>query len=424
MGAMPASAMLLRACLASTCFSLFFALSLQVGSVRAEDWPQFRGPDGQGHSSETGLPLRWSETENIVWKVPIPGRGWSSPTVLGDKIWLTTASDGGRSLRVICLDRQSGGILHDVEVFRVDNPLPIHSKNSHASPTPIAEKNRVYVHFGTSGTAGLSDTGEILWKTQLPYQHGHGPAGSPVLYGDSLIVSCDGTDVQYVVALDKANGRIRWKRFRNGRMAFSTPLLIRSGEVDQLVSPGGDRVVAYNPLTGDEIWWLRYDGYSNVPRPVFGQGVVFICSGFYPPVSLYAIRPDGRGDVTDTHVAWSSQRGMPLNPSPLLVGDKLYTVSDSGIATCLDATTGRTHWRKRLRGDFSASPLYADGRIYFLDEEGTTTVIAPSAEFQELATNSLNGRTLASMAVSAKSIYVRTEHHLYRLQKTDRESNR
>ena len=395
--------------------SVFILLFLRLSSGRAEDWPQFRGPDGQGHSSEHGLPLRWSETHNIVWKTPIPGLGWSSPVILDDRIWITTATDGGRSLRALSLHRESGKVLHDLEVFRQETPGRIHTKNSYASPTPILEGNRIFVHFGTLGTACLSNDGRILWKTQLEYQHGHGPGGSPVLFGDLLIVNCDGTDVQYVVALDKNSGTIRWKRDRTGRMAYSTPLVIRVAEAHQIVSIGGDRAVAYDPHRGREIWWIRYDGFSNVPRPVFGQGLVFICSGYDRPTFLYAVRPEGKGDVTESHVVWSRQRGVPNNPSPLLVEEELYLVGDGGIATCLNARTGATHWQERLGGNFSASPVFAEGHIYFLNEDGETTVVAAGNKFQKLAANALKGRTLASLAVSAQSIYLRSDRHLYRI---------
>ena len=399
-------------------FLLFLLVFLHPLQGRAEDWPQFRGPGGQGHSSEGEPPLLWSETGNIAWKVPIPGLGWSSPVIRGEQIWITTSLDDGHSLRALCLHRESGQLLHDVEVFRKDDPGPIHSKNTHASPTPVLEGDRVYVHYGAHGSACLSSDGIILWKKELKYQHRHGPGGSPVLFKDLLIVSCDGTDVQYVVALEKQSGEIRWKRNRDGRMAYSTPLLIHAAGVAQVVSTGGDRAVAYDPFTGREIWWLPYDGYSNVPRPVFGLGLVFICSG-YEKASLYAIQPNGKGDVTETHVVWSLQQGVSLNPSPLLVGEELYMVSDSGIATCLNARTGKTYWRERLGGPFTASPIYADGRIYFLNEEGETTVLSVGTEFKKLASNSLDGRTLASMAVSGKAIYLRTEHHLYRIEESN-----
>ena len=383
----------------------------------AENWPEFRGLTGQGHSGERGLPLTWSETENVAWKVPIPGRGWSSPVLIDDQIWLTTAMDDGRSLRAICLNRDTGRIVHNVEVFQLTDPGAVHQKNTHASPTPILEGDRVYLHFGSHGTACITRSGQIVWKTQeLKYYHRHGPGGSPVVYRDLLIVSCDGYDIQFVVALDKQTGKIRWKSPRKGYQAYTTPLTIQVQGKDQLISPGAHRAVAYEPLTGKEIWSVRYgDGYSNVPRPVFGHGLVFICSGF-EQAELLAVRPDGRGDVTDSHVAWSVKRAVPLTPSPLLVGEELYLVSDNGIASCLDAKSGKTHWQQRLGGNHSASPIFAEGRIYFLNEEGGSVVIEPGKEFKKLATNQLDGQTLASMAVSGRAIFVRSSSHLYCLQ--------
>ncbi|HEY2933610.1 MAG TPA: PQQ-binding-like beta-propeller repeat protein [Acidobacteriota bacterium] len=383
--------------------------------VLAQDWPEFRGPTGQGYSEERGLPLTWSETEHIKWKVPIPGRGWSSPAIQGNRIWLTTATEEGRSLRAVCVDRETGGIAHNVEVLRRNNPGPINAKNSHASPTPVIEGDRIYLHFGAHGTACINQSGEIIWKTRLEYSGQHGPGGSPVLYEDLLIVSCDGQDVQFVAALDKGSGKIRWKRFRDGYQAYSTSLVVRLPDGDQVISPGAHRAIAYEPQTGKEIWSVSYgDGFSNVPRPVYGHGLVFICTGFFEP-SLLAVRVDGRKDVTRTHVAWSLKRGVPLTPSPLLVGEELYLVSDNGIASCLDAKTGKEHWRVRLGGNHSASPVYADGRIYFLSEEGDSVVIAPGTQFQKLATNHIDGMALASMAVSRGSIFIRTDTHLYRL---------
>lgn len=398
---------------------LFMSSLLGITHAKAEDWPQFRGPNGQGHSSEEGLPLHWSETENIVWKVPIPGRGWSSPVIQGEQLWLTSSLNGGRSLRTFSLNRDTGEVLKNIEVFQSQNPVSIHSKNSHASPTPVLEKDRVYVHFGSAGTACLSAQGQILWNTQLQYAHGHGPGGSPTLFRDLLIVNCDGTDVQFVVALDKHTGKVRWKQYRDGAMAFSTPLVIQVKGRKQVVSISGDRVVAYEPTSGQEIWWLRYNGFSNIPRPVFGLNLVFISSGFDPPATLFAIHPNGKGDVTDTHVAWRLKRSIPLNPSPLLIDELLYIVSDRGVVSCLNARTGSPYWRQRLSGNFSASPVYADGRIYFLNEEGETTVIAPGTSFKRLATNSLEGTTLASLSVSDKAIFLRTDSHLYRIEKRD-----
>ena len=385
-------------------------------SAQEEDWPQFRGPGGQGHASARGLPKEWSETKNIAWKVPLPGNGWSSPVIQGEKIWLTASVDEGRSLRALCLSRSDGKLLHDLEIFRQEEAGSIHSKNSHASPTPVLEGDRVYVHFGAHGSASLRSDGRILWKHRFEYNHRHGPASSPVLFEDLLIYNCDGTDVQFVAALDKHTGELRWKKSRKGRMAYTTPLTIQVEGKPQLVSTGGDQVVTYHPLSGEEIWRVRYDGFSLVPRPVFGLGLVYICTG-YPHPSLYAIRPDGQGDVTESHVAWTLKRGVPLNPSPLLVGEELYMVSDRGIASCLDARTGKHHWQERLPGEYSASPVYADGKIYLLNEEGEATVLEVGKAFKKLGSNRLPGRTLASFAVHGRAIYLRTDSHLYRIEK-------
>lgn len=384
--------------------------------ILVEDWPEFRGPTGQGLSDERGLPLTWSETKNVKWKIAIPGKGWSSPAILGDRIWLTTATEDGRSLRAICVDRNTGAITQNVEVFRLKNLGPMSPKNSLASPTPVLEGDRVYLHFGAHGTACITQAGEIVWKTRLEYDNGqHGPGGSPVLYDNLLIVSCDGLEVQYVAALDKLTGKTKWKKLREGYQAYTTPLVVRLPAGDQVISPGSFRAVAYEPRTGKEIWQVKYgDGFSNVPRPVYGNGLVFICTGFQEP-SLLAVRVDGRGDVTKKQIAWTLKRGAPLTPSPLLVGEELYVITDNGIATCLDAATGKEHWKARVGGNHSASPIYADGRIYFLSEEGESVVIAPGKEFKVLAKNELDGETLASMAVSAGSIFVRSRTHLYRL---------
>ena len=381
-----------------------------------QSWPGFRGPNGQGSSEVRDLPLTWSETENVRWKVPIPGNGWSSPVVQEDRVWLTAATDEGRSLRAISVDFHSGALLQNIEIFHMDVPAEVNPKNSPASPTPVLEDDRIYVHYGAFGTACLTQSGKIVWKTKLEYDNGqHGPGGSPVLYGDLLIVSCDGRDVQYVVALDKRTGKVRWKKRRKGYQAYTTPLIVHLKDGDQVVSPGAFCAIAYEPGTGREIWQVCYgDGFSNVPSPVYGNGIVYICTGFQQP-SLLAVRVDGRGDVTKSHVAWTLKRGVPLTPSPLLVGGELYLVNDSGIASCLDALTGEEHWRVRLGSNHSASPVYAAGRIYFLSEEGESVVIAPGRQFRKLATNRIDGRTLASMAVSQNSILIRSQTHLYRL---------
>jgi outer membrane protein assembly factor BamB len=398
--------------------ALSLLLVLTAFAVSAEDWPQFRGPTGQGHSTERQLPIEWSESRNVMWKARVPGLGWSSPVVAGGRVWVTSAiKDRGGSLRALAYDLETGRELVNAEVFRTRSADPLNAKNSLASPTPIVEGDRVYVHFGADGTAALTTSGEIVWKTRLSYESQHGSGGSPVVYEDLLIFSSDGSDRAFVIALEKQTGKVRWKTSRRqpADQAYSTPLVIRVGDRDEVVSVGAFRAAAYDPRSGKEIWRVGYgDGFSNVPRPVYGHGLVYIATGFQQP-SLLAVRPDGTGDVTATHVAWTLRRGAPLTPSPLLVGDELYIVNDGGIVSCLDATTGEPRWQQRLDGNFSASPISADGRIYFLSEEGVATVILPGKEFRKLATSRLDGATLASMAVSAGSIFIRTSTHLYRI---------
>ncbi|MFN7920365.1 MAG: PQQ-binding-like beta-propeller repeat protein [Bryobacteraceae bacterium] len=409
------------------CRVLFLASALALFPAMGEDWPQFRGPDGQGHTAATGLPLTWSETENVAWKVPVPGRGWSSPAIANGQLWLTTAVEpegggAGRSLRALAFDPETGKQLRDVELFRLEDAGKQHAKNSYASPTPIIEGDRVYVHFGKLGTAALTTSGEIVWKTRFDYDYIHGSGGSPVLYRNLLILSCDGGDQQFVVALNKDTGAVEWKvhRRQRGGMAFSTPLIIEGGGTVQVVSPGAFRTVSYEAATGRELWWIDYGkGFSNVPRPVFAHGMVYVTSGFYTP-ALIAVKPDGHGDVTNTHVTWQAPRAVPLTPSPVVVGDEIYMVSDNGILTCLDALSGKIHYQQRLGGNFSASPLAADGRIYFQSEEGETTVIAPGKEFQKLASSRVDEQTLASFAVLGDSLYLRSASRLYRLRQSGR----
>ena len=393
-------------------------IAVLCASLRAEEWTQFRGPTGQGHSSESGLPLEWSESRNVVWKTPVPGSGWSSPVVAGGRVWLTTAvKERGTSLRVLAFDVESGREVVNTQVFRARHADPLNAKNTLASPTPVVDGGRVYVHFGADGTAALDAAGQVLWTIRMSYDSQHGNGGSPALYQGLLIVSCDGSDAAFVAALDTQTGKIRWKTSRRQPwdQAYTTPLVIRVGDRDQVVSVGAYRAAAYDPDSGKEVWRVSYaDGFSNVPRPVFGHGLVYIATGFQQP-TLLAVRADGTGDVTRTHVAWTLRRSAPLTPSPLIVGDELYLVNDGGIATCLDARTGTIHWQQRLGGNFSASPVFADGRIYFLSEEGVATVIAPGKTFARLATNTLDGATLASMAVSGGSFFIRSHSHLYRI---------
>lgn len=402
------------------------SLLLPVGLTSAGDhWPQLRGPSGDGHSDAVGLPLKWSLKENVAWRATIHDRGWSSPVVWGDQVWLTTATADGRQMFAVCVDRGLGRIVRDVKVFDNESPEHIAAINSYASPTPVIEAGRIYVHYGTYGTACLDTaSGRILWsRRDLNCDHHEGPGSSPILWGDLLIVHVDGRDVQYVVALDKATGKTVWKTNRsidyrpirpNCRKAFCTPVVIPSGPKQQLVSPGAKAVMGYDPSTGRELWKIRYDGWSVTPRPVFGHGLVFLVTDYERP-ELWAVRPDGQGDATESHVRWKIRRGVPGRPSPLLVGDLLYLIADAGVAQCVEAESGNVVWKERVGGNFSASPIYADGRIYLFSQEAVTTVLAPGRQFKVLAANELDGQLMATPAIAANAFFVRTDDHLVRI---------
>jgi len=403
---------------------LLFAIGLTAAPARAEDWPEFRGPTGQGHSTARNLPVEWSATQNVVWKQPVPGKAWSSPVVVQGKIYLTTAEalegTGQQALRALCLDAKTGSPLWNTAVFTREISRG-HNKNSQASPTPLVADGRLFVHFGHQGTACLDLTGKVLWRNEeLVYSPVHGNGGSPILVGDTLVFSCEGASNPFVVALDKTTGKVRWKVARETdaakKFSFSTALLIQVNGQPQIISPGSGAVCAYEPKTGRELWRVRYgEGYSVIPRPVFGHGLIFIGTGYDHP-AVMAIRAGGLGDATDTQVAWTLTKGAPNTPSLLLVGDELYMVSDGGVASCVDARTGTVHWQERIGGNYSASPVFADGKIYFQNEEGVGVVLKPGKTFQKLAENPLGERTLASYAVADGALFIRTAGNLYRIQ--------
>jgi outer membrane protein assembly factor BamB len=406
----------------------FLLTQICLLQLQSAEWTQFRGPEGNGHAVATGIPLQWSDSLNVTWKQAIPGQGWSSPVVSDGTIYLTAAvpvddHEGDFSLRLLSFSAKTGEQLNSVEIFYQEaaNAPKIHSKNSHASPTPIIDGDRVYVHFGHQGTACVSREGKILWKTQeLAYAPVHGNGGSPIIVDDLLIFSCDGAQDPFVVGIEKATGKLRWKTPRKSdvsrKFSFTTPILIDVEGARQLISPGSGEVSALDPQTGEELWRVDYgDGYSVIPKPVFANGLVFICTGYNRP-NLLAIRPDGRGDVTETHVVWQTDRQAPHTPSLLVVGDELYMVADKGVASCLDTQTGKLYWEERLGGNYSASPLYVDGRIYFQSEDGDTTVIAPGREYHKLATSQLGEQTLASYGVVDNALLIRSEKHLYRIE--------
>jgi len=406
------------------------ALLAWGGAAPAADrWTEFRGPSGTGHSESTGLPREWSETKNVAWKARIHGRGWSSPVVLGKQVWLTTATADGKEMSVLGLGRDDGRVLVDTRVFEVAEPQDTRQYNSYASPSPVIEEGRVYVHFGSYGTAALDTaTGKVLWaRRDLPCNHWRGPGSSPILYKDLLIVHLDGYDLQYVVALDKRTGRTIWKADRthdfgtddgDQKKGFATPVVIEAGGRAQLISPAAKAVLSLDPDTGRELWRVRYPQHSAAARPLFAHGLVYVDTG-YGKADLLAIRPDGRGDVTATHVAWKVGRGIGAKPSPVLVGDLVYAVSDTGgVVTAIDAKTGVEVWQQRVGGGgHSASPLFADGAVYVFAEDGSAIALAPGREYRELGRGQLGeGGLMATPAIAGRSIFVRTEAHLYRLE--------
>ena len=394
-----------------------------------ESWWQFRGPRGDGHAAAVNLPKNWNESKNVTWKTAIHDRGFSSPVIWGKQIWLTTATEDGRKLFGVCVDKNTGKILYDLHLFDVENPQAITPENSYASPTPVIGQGRVVLHFGTYGTACVDTAnGKVLWTRRdlnCDHEKGAGPASSPMLVGKMMVVHVDGRDVQYIIALDTATGKTIWKTLRSldyskfpehHRKAYSMPFLAPRGKGFQLVSPAGRGLYSYDPDTGKELWHMRHRGWSVAPRPIFGQGLIFAMVDRDRP-ELWAIRPDGNGDVSNTHIAWRETRGMPQRCSPLLVDELLYLINRGGIATCLEAKTGKLIWKERLKGAYSASPIYANGRIYLFNEDATSTVLRPARKLEVIATNTLAKQSLlATPAVDGNAFIIRTGGHLYRIE--------
>ena len=410
-------------------FILFFLIST---TQLVADWPQFRGPDGQGHSKEKGVPIQWAEDRNITWKSAVPGQGWSSPVIASNQVWMTAAEAEGKSLHAVCIDKTSGALLCNIEVLTPKDSGPRHRLNGYASPTPVLDGERVYVHFGPRGTVCLDTAGGILWKnTEFDYNVIQGAASSPILHRDLLILTCDGIDHQFIVALDKRTGKIRWKQPRAhleaaakkrsiAKMAYSTPLVQPVDGTPQLVCSGADHVAAYDLKTGAELWWMPYDGFSIVGRPSYGNGLFYVVGSIRQDhFCVYAVRP-GKGRLSDDQIVWENSKGIPHVPSPLLVGKQLFVVHDGGVASCLDALTGNEHWRERLGGNHDASPVEISGRIYFCNREGKTTVVSASDQFEVLALNQLDGIFKASPAVSDGALFLRSDTHLYRIESSNR----
>ena len=411
-------------------------------------WNQFLGPNGDAKSTAK-LPVEFSESKNVRWKIPIHGEGWSSPVIWGNQIWLTTGSDESKELFAVCVDLDNGKILHDIKVFDViktpqNEAYAFRSPhlNSPATPTPVVEEGRVYVHFGSQGTACLdTDSGEKIWERRdLHCDHVVRPGSSPIVDGDSLFVAYDGIDNQFFVALDKKTGDTRWLQDRNvqsdwaatlqargiepstqkktkpgdNKKSYATAHIIEHDGRRQLIAPAAEATISYDPKTGEEFWRVHHLGGFNVAaRPLFENGLVYVFTSGLTG-HLLAVRPDGTGDVTDSHVAWTTTKSTPHIPSPIIVDDAMFLVTQKGIARCLNSKTGEENWIKRVGGSHWASPLYANGNIYFFNKGGDVEVFMASKDtVKSIAKNSLNGEIIASPAVAGESMILRSTTHLY-----------
>jgi outer membrane protein assembly factor BamB len=413
-----------------------FTLATAAACFAGDNWPQFRGPTGQGISDATGLPASWSETQNVVWKTAIHGKSHSSPVVWGDQVWVTTATEKGDHLSTLCVDKNDGHVVFDLKLFDVATPQYAHPFNSYSSPTPAIEEGRVYVTFGSPGTACLdTTTGKVLWERRdFVCNHWRGAGSSPVIWNDLLFLPFDGADYQYVVAINKQTGETVWKVNRgidyqdldpsgkpeaggDWRKAFSTPRVVTFGDGKPvLISLGSKALYGYEPATGKELWRVENRKvHSGSATPVVGKDMIYINMGHGQP-ELWAIRPGGSGVVTDTHVAWKLRGNVPTRSSVLLHDGLIYMVDDGGIAICVEAATGKKVGSKRIGGEYSASPLLADGRIYFFSQDGKTTAIEPGREMKVVGESKLDEGFMGSPAVSGKSLILRTASHLYRIE--------
>lgn len=412
-------------------FLLLFTLTT---SLCAQDqWLDFRGPNHDGQITNK-LPTVWNEGKNITWKTELHDHGISTPVILDDRIILTAATEDGTSSFFLILDLESGEVLHDKLIFTSEDvePLGGFGINTYATPSPVSDGKHVYLHYGTYGTACIDPkTAEVIWlRRDINCRHYRGPASSPVLYGNLLILTMDGIDHQYVTALNKDTGKTVWKTGRttdfndlldgfpkkegDERKGFNTPLVITVDGQDQLISVGAKSCFSYNPKTGVEIWHVEFPTHSAAARPFFDGEKVYVSTG-YGKADLLAIRPDGKGDVTDTHVAWTYKKNVPRRASFLVIDDRLYMVDDGGVATCLDTENGEMIWREGLGGNHSASLLYANGLIYAFNEFGEGRTFRPSDTFEVVQENKLDVGMLASPAAVEDSLILRTREYLYRI---------
>lgn len=410
-----------------TILTTFIALHC-YGNDKPAYWNQFRGPNGDGDAKSANLPLKFSEKQNLTWKTPVPGKAWSSPVVMDEKVWLTNAEPGGFKMWALQIDWNTGNLLKKILVFENEEPQYCHPMNSYGTPTPVIYDGRVFVHFGTHGTAALdAQSGQVLWKRRdFKCDHFRGAAASPIAFNDSLIVHFDGHDLQYIVCLDQKNGKTRWKKEReydfktdNGdrKKAYCTPSVITHNGRQELISPGAVATESRNPKTGELYWTVRTGGMNASSRPIYRHGHVYVFCGMG---SMSAIRPGGNGDVDKTHVTWTRRKVVPKKSSPLLLGNYLYMVSDEGVASCNNPKTGEVHWAERLgvKGQCASSPIHANGKIYSFSSDGDCVIFKPDPSgLQILSRNKLPDGCMASPAVVGDSLLVRTKQNLYRFDR-------
>jgi len=392
------------------------ALRILVAEGEGQDfWPNWRGPSGQGLVAGSGYPDTWSDTENVVWKVTVPGRGHSSPIIWGSQIFLTTAYDGGTRATLLSFDRRDGELLWETEAPFVRGEH-LHQKNSHASATPVTDGELVFASFGQQGLVAVDLAGELVWHNRIEdLDNYHGSAGSPILYKDTVILYQDHQGDSFVAAFDKRTGEVAWRTERATRTGWGTPIVIDAGDRDELIVSSQGKVFAYDPDTGAELWTVSGNLFEVIPTPAIGHGMIFASSGRAGPT--LAIRPGGSGDVTETHVVWQTPKGSPFVPSPIIVGEYLFLINDMmSIVTGYEARTGELLFQGRLgtasRESFSASPVAVDGKVFFTNDQGQTFVLEAGREFKLLRVNELNAPTLASPALVDGYWYFRTDSEL------------
>ncbi len=438
----------------SILLSISICLALSLDSLAADSWPQFRGPSGDGIAKAESIPIEFDESTNVTWKTLLPGRAWSSPVVADDVIWVTTAIErvptederiamlresgieekkfkqlsiaASIELKLLAISFEDGSIERTIDLTTITEPDAIHSLNSYASPTPVIDGGHIYCHFGTYGTFCIErSTGETIWNRRFPLVHSVGPGSSPYVHKNLLVLIQDGVERQYVVALDKATGKTIWETDRpemdaptgDQKKAYCTPIAItdKRGR-EQLICMASQWMVSYDPKSGDEIWRVYHGkGFSVVPRPVYNDGVVYFSTGFSKP-ELWAVRVDGQGDVTTSHVEWTQSQGIPAKPSPLLHEGLIYVIADTGVASCFGVADGQPVWKKRIGGDYSASPILAGGHIYLGSHDGKVTVLKPGREGKIVAENVVEGQIMASPAVVDDSLILRTDTAIYRFE--------